>query len=150
MVETMIWALPWVVLAVILVQFVLVDELPAARVRRVMIGVGVVLLLLTAFAIWRMPSLAPVPHLLVASGPLAFLLLTELLRRAVLRLKGGEPVLLFTPDAWQRRTRRVFFEPDAPRRVSGWDSPYTLLVGVGALLAAAPAVAEIVRRSGAG
>lgn len=53
----MISVLPWVAIAVILVEFVLVDELPAPRVRRVMIAVGVVLLLLTAFAIWRMPSL---------------------------------------------------------------------------------------------
>lgn len=145
----MISALPWVAIAVILVEFVLVDELPAPRVRRVMIAVGVVLLL-TTFAIGRMPPLALFPHLLVASGPLAFLLLAELLRRAVLRLKGGEPVLLFTPDAWQGRARRAFFEPDASRRVSGWDVAYTLLVGLGMLLAAAPAMAEIVRRSGAG
>lgn len=53
----MISVLPWVAIAVILVEFVLVDELHAPRVRRVMIAVGVVLLLLTAFAIWRMPSL---------------------------------------------------------------------------------------------
>lgn len=137
-------------MAVILVEFVLVEELPAARVRRVMICVGVLLLLLTALAVWRTPRLAPVPHLLVASGPLAYLLLNELLRRAVLRWKSDEPVLLFTPDAWRGRTKRVFFEPDASRRVSGWDVAYTLLVGMGMLLAAAPAIAEIVERSGAG
>lgn len=148
--DMMISALPWVAMAVILVEVVLVDELPAARVRRVMIGVGVLLLLLTALAVWRTPPLALVSYLLVASGPLAFLLLNELLRRAVLRLKGAEPVLLFTPEAWQGRSRRAFFEPDASRRVSGWDVAYTLLVGVGMLLAATPAMAEIVQRSGGG
>lgn len=148
--DAMIWALPWVSIALILVEFVLVDELPAPRVRRVTIGVGVLLLLLAALALWRSPPLALVPHLLVASGPLAFLLLHELLRRAVLRLKGGEPVLLFTPDAWQGRSRRAFFEPDAPRRRSGWDLAYTLLTGVAMLLAALPAIGEIVQRSGGG
>jgi hypothetical protein len=148
--DAIIWALPWVVMAVILVEFALVEELPAPRVRRVTIGVGVFLLVVTALAVWRTPPLAPVPHLLVASGPLAYLLLAELLRRAVLRLKGGEPVLLFTAQAWQGRARRAFFEPDASRRVSGWDVVYTLLVGMAALLAMMPAMGEIVRRGGAG
>lgn len=148
--DTIIWALPWVAMAVILVEFALVDELPSAQVRRVMIGVGVLLLLVAAPAVWWTPPLALFPYLLVASGPLAFLLLAALLRRAVLPLKGDEPVLLFTPDAWQGRSSRAFFEPEASRHVTGWDIAYTLLVGLGMLLAAAPAMAEIVQRSGAG
>ncbi|MGD2067757.1 MAG: hypothetical protein PVI57_03665 [Gemmatimonadota bacterium] len=139
-------ALPWLVIAVVLVEFALADELPAPRVRRAFLGAGAVLVAVTATAAWLSPPLATPTHLATACGPLAFLLLHAALRALFRSVKQSEPVLLFTPDAHRGGSRRLFHEPDAPRRVTGWDYVYSLSVGVAMLLSAAPALNEIIAR----
>lgn len=137
-------ALPWLAIAVVLVGFGLADELPAPRVRRSFLGVATVLVAVTATAVWRRPPLAAPFHLLIACGPLGFLLLHAGLRAAFRAVKEGEPVLLFTPGAHRGGADRLFHEPGAPRRVTGWDYVYSLSVGVGMLLSVAPALSEII------
>lgn len=139
-------ALPWVVIAVGIVEFALTDELPARSVRRAVIGVSLGLVVLTLAATSRVSSGREMWHLLAASGPLIFLALHAALRWGFKRLKRGEPMLLFTPEAHLGGTRRYFYEPDAPRRVSVWDYPYSLLVGMALLVSLAPAMAELIER----
>ena len=139
--------LPWVVLAIILVEFTLTDELPAPRVRRMAVGAGIVLMATSAAAAMVVPVRTVLEVIGIALGPLAFLMLHAMLRLGFLRLKASEPVLTFTPESHQGQSTRSFYEPGAPRRVSAWDHLYSMLVGLAMLLSAAPAMAELIRRS---
>jgi hypothetical protein len=142
-----IQALPWVVIALILVEFTLADELPAPRVRRVAVIAGLMPMAASMTAVMVAP-VRTVPEVIgIALGPLTFLVLHAMLRVGFLRLKASEPVLTFTPDSHQGRSTRLWYEPDAPRRVSAWDHVFSMLVGTAMLLSAAPAIAEIIRRS---
>jgi len=59
-------------------------------------------------------------------------------------VKGGEPVLTYHASVRTSGASRLFSEPDAERRVSGWDYAYSFLVGVAMLVSVAPALREIV------
>lgn len=136
-------ALPWIVIAMGIVEFALVDDLPAPVVRRTIVAVSFGLVAVTLVATLGVPSPESLPYLLAAAGPLIFLGLHAALRWTFGRLKHGEPVLLYTPEAHRGRTPRYFHQPDASRRVSGWDYPYSLLVGVALLASLAPAMAVL-------
>lgn len=140
-----IQGLPWVVFGILLVEFALADELPAPRVRRMVVLPGIILMTVSAAAT-TMVSVRTVAVVIgIAVGPLAFLAAHAVLREGFLRIKGSEPVLMFGPGA--HRTKRSFHEPAVPRRVSLWDYVYSMFVGAAMLLSAAPAMAEIIRRS---
>lgn len=143
---TIIEALPWVVLALILVEFALADELPAPRVWRIAVIAGLMPLAVGVAAVLVVPVQPVLEVVGIALGPSAFLVLHAVLRVGLLRLKASEPVLMFGPGARRGRPKRSFYEPAAPRRVSAWDHVYSMLVGVAMLLSAAPAIAEIIRR----
>ncbi|NIP59639.1 MAG: hypothetical protein GWM92_15030 [Gemmatimonadetes bacterium] len=142
--------LPWLAIAVVLLEFSLADDLPAPGVARAFRSAGVALLLATAAGAWLVPLLVPVSDLLVAAGSLIFLLLQRLLRAAFRRWKGDEPVLVATGARGTARGGRIFHEPGADRRVTALDYLFSFLLGVAMLISAAPAIAEIVERSGPG
>lgn len=142
--------LPWLAIAVVLLGFSLADDLPAPGVARAFRTAGVALLLATAAGALLAPGDVPVSHLLVAAGPLFFLLLHRLLRAAFRRWKGDEPVLVATGGWGTARGGRIFHEPGAERRVTLLDYLFSFLLGVAMLISAAPAIAEIVERSGPG
>lgn len=137
-------ALPWIVIGIVLVEFALADELPAPAVRRTVLGGGTALLIFVAGGLWISPATVGPGHLLAAAGPLAFLLLHAGLRRFFAAVKGGEPVLAYHASVRTSGSSRLFFEPDAERRLSGWDYAYSFLVGVAMLVSVAPALSEIV------
>lgn len=88
-----IQALPWVVIALILVEFTLADELPAPRVRRVAVIAGLMPMAASMTAVMVAP-VRTVPEVIgIALGPLTFLVLHAMLRVGFLRLKASEPVL---------------------------------------------------------
>lgn len=137
--------LPWIAMAVVLVEFALADELPAAGVRRVFLLVGGLLLGATAAAMLVPGGVVGPDDLLVASAPVLFLAIHAGLRAVFRRLKGAEPALLFVPAAHREGgARRWFFEPGEPRSNGGWDLLYSMLVGVGMLVVLLPAMAAVV------
>jgi hypothetical protein len=142
-----IQALPWMVLGLILVEFALVDDLPAPRVWRIAMAVGIALVAANAAAAMLVSARTVAEVVAIALGPLAFLVLHAALRVGVLRVKSSEPVLTFTPEAHRGQSTRSFYEPLAPRSVTAWDHLYSMFVGLATLLSAAPAVSEIIRRS---
>lgn len=139
--------LPWLVIALVIVEFSLADDLPAPPVRRAFLVTGLGLVLLTAGMLWISPGSSDWSYLLVAVGPAAFLLIHHVLRSIFRKWKGDEPVLMTTGSS-SGMTGRFFYETDTHRRVGFTDYVYSFLLGAGMLLAAAAAIEKLVGAAG--
>ncbi len=141
------WLLPWLVLVLLVLEFSLSDDLPAAGVRRMFVGVGLGLLAFTGIAALFYPHVAGPANLLIAAGPLIYLLIHGGLRRLFWKWRKSEPRMA---RAGNRHTAQgVFFYEGGPSRPVSWtDYLYTLVLGLGMLFSATAAIREIVQRSG--
>lgn len=134
--------LPWITIGVLVIEFSLSDDLPAPRVRRATVVAGLLLLAAVSFTRtiggtrWWNDTLA-------AAGPLAYLLIHQVLRATFRKWKGEEPNLVASGTG-QASRRRFFYQKDSTRRVTWLDYLYTFCLGMGMLLAAAPAIRRII------
>lgn len=139
--------LPWIALGTVVILFSLSDDLPDARVRRVAVAVGLVLLALGAVAAGSSPRSGPWGLPIVAAGPFLYLLLHHLLRQAFRKWTGKEPNLMVT-GMGDGTSRRFFYERNTIRRTNWLDFLYSFLLGISMLLSAAPAIGWVIEAGG--
>jgi hypothetical protein len=124
--------LPWLAIIAILLAFSVADDLARERVRRAFLVIALGLMGATAVAAAISPGAVPGSHLLVAAGPLTFLLGQQLLRFGMRAWTGCEPVLMSVG---------VHGRGGGANQAANY--LYSFVVGVLMLLAVSPALGQL-------